>query len=73
MDIDIDSDRPKTPKSMDNNNNNNNINNEDITKTEGIINNKKYVLQSFDKSTCSKAVFYTNGEILVIAYPSFTF
>ena len=46
---------------------------EDISKTEGVINNKKYVLQKFEKSTCSKAIFYTNGEILVIAYPQFTF
>merc|ERR1712130_873839 len=37
------------------------------------INEEKYVLRRFERSTCSKAVFYTNGEILVIAYPQYTF
>ena len=46
---------------------------ENLLQTEGIVNGKKFVFQPFERQTCAKAVFYTNGEVLVIAYPSHAF
>ena len=49
------------------------VNGDDMEQKEGVVNGQKYVLQPFDCTTCSKAVFYCNGELLVVAYPSFSF